>query len=611
MDATMLMEKLPKVPRPGMVQQALIDCCDSDLGGELLIFARESYDPDAEIGWDLHSPAHRQWGARCTCTACQEDFWAGWVKGGGLSLTLSEDETVYPGVPPKNCSDTVIAWGEGDTINCPLCGSALDVVHRKSLRSGRTHQLMLGSIEVVDGITVVMAWMLTRRVDEFGVWYVSCSPAAAVALLPGGKRIRYMHMARNGYGASYPLPDWRKASDGRDDPFQIKYYSQEAECQRKYGAYIWRDVPDLTGTTAEKTGLAEYVKAGGAWPIVYLNLYGQRPAVENLLKCGWGQPIVERIDDEAQRSARSGFRCRLPETDDLAFWEDSSKPRELLHMTKDEIRQGAAWHWGSDALALWNEAVAYGIAATGDAAEFNRLLWKYEQSGMSRYVGEVTDGWNLPSMYDIDRYLDKQQRKHSYEPRRMLGQYIDYWKEIVDQIRDLQDIELYPPDLRAAHDRIFAAKTVRENAKSKREFESLARKWAGLEWSDGECCIRLPRSNGDLIAEGRTLHHCVGGYGVTHLQGKLVLFVRHARRPERSWYTLNIDTTGRSPKRIQLHGYGNEYAHGKRLTIPLCVLDFVNRWEKEILLPTFEKVKATELKEKAKQLRPAKRAGAA
>lgn len=79
----------------------------------------------------------------------------------------------------------------------------------------------------------------------------------------------------------------------------------------------------------------------------------------------------------------------------------------------------------------------------------------------------------------------------------------------------------------------------------------------------------------------------------------------------RSWYTLNIDTTGRSPKRIQLHGYGNEYAHGKRLTIPLCVLDFVNRWEKEILLPTFEKVKATELKEKAKQLRPAKRAGAA
>lgn len=184
MDATILMEKLPKKPRPGMVQQALIDCLDDDLGGELLIFARESYDPDAEICWDLHSPAHRQWGARCTCTACQEDFWAGWVKGGGLSLMLSEDETVYPGVPPKGCSDTVIVWGEGDSINCPLCGSALQVVRRQSLRRGRSHQLMLGSIEVVDGVAVVMAWMLTRRVDEFGVWDVSCAPAAATALLP-------------------------------------------------------------------------------------------------------------------------------------------------------------------------------------------------------------------------------------------------------------------------------------------------------------------------------------------------------------------------------------------------------------------------------------------
>lgn len=611
MDATILMEKLPKKPRPGMVQQALIDCLDDDLGGELLIFARESYDPDAEICWDLHSPAHRQWGARCTCTACQEDFWAGWVKGGGLSLMLSEDETVYPGVPPKGCSDTVIVWDEGDSINCPLCGSALQVVRRQSLRRGRSHQLMLGSIEVVDGVAVVMAWMLTRRVDEFGVWDVSCLPAAATALLPGGKRVRYMHMARNGYGASYPLPDWRKASDGYDDPYQIKYYSHEAECQRKFGAWLWRDVPDLAGTAAEKTGLAEYVKAGGAWPNVYLNLWKTHPAVENLLKCGWGGAIVERIDDEAFRCARNRFRCRLPEVDDIAFWADGSKPRDLLCMTKEEIRQGAAWRWGPDTLALWIEAVNYGLARTGDATEFDRLRGKYALDGLNRYVGEVTDGWDLPPMCDIDRYLDKQQRKHCYDPRRMLGQYIDYYKELREQVRNPQAVELWPPDLRAAHDRIFAAKAVRENAKSRKEFEALARKWAGLEWSDGEYCIRLPRGNGDLLAEGRTLHHCVGGYGATHLHGRLVLFVRHARRPERSWYTLNIDTTGRAPKRIQLHGYGNEWAHGKCLTIPQRVLDFVARWEKEILLPTFEKVKATELKEKSKQLRPAKRAGAA
>jgi hypothetical protein len=73
------------------------------------------------------------------------------------------------------------------------------------------------------------------------------------------------------------------------------------------------------------------------------------------------------------------------------------------------------------------------------------------------------------------------------------------------------------------------------------------------------------------------------------------LLLRHARRPERSWFTLNISVTKDKPTRIQLHGYGNEWAHGERLTIPQRVLDFVDRWETEILLPAFRQVRAAEL----------------
>lgn len=108
--------------------------------------------------------------------------------------------------------------------------------------------------------------------------------------------------------------------------------------------------------------------------------------------------------------------------------------------------------------------------------------------------------------------------------------------------------------------------------------------------TDGELCIRLPRSNGDLIREGRVLCHCVGGYGNRHSEGKdLIFFVRHYRRPERSYYTLNI-SMGLIPKEIQLHGYRNE-AHidksgsYKRHRIPKKVRAFCNRWEKEILMP--------------------------
>ena len=72
------------------------------------------------------------------------------------------------------------------------------------------------------------------------------------------------------------------------------------------------------------------------------------------------------------------------------------------------------------------------------------------------------------------------------------------------------------------------------------------------------------------------------------------MFIRRYRRPERSYFTLNEDLTGDRPRRIQLHGYGNEYANGKRLTIPKQVLDFCDRWERKVLIPVFREVKRQE-----------------
>lgn len=63
--------------------------------------------------------------------------------------------------------------------------------------------------------------------------------------------------------------------------------------------------------------------------------------------------------------------------------------------------------------------------------------------------------------------------------------------------------------------------------------------------------------------------------------GKIILFVRHTRRPDRSWYTLNINVL--TKEEIQLHGYRNEMVDGKRLKIPQRVREFVDLWEREVL----------------------------
>ena len=90
------------------------------------------------------------------------------------------------------------------------------------------------------------------------------------------------------------------------------------------------------------------------------------------------------------------------------------------------------------------------------------------------------------------------------------------------------------------------------------------------------------------------LNHCVGRYGSSHVKEDVILFVRHARRPERPWFTLNVDLREETPREMQLHGYGNEWAHGIELHIPERVRAFVDRWKKEVLGPVFREVKAAE-----------------
>ena len=132
-------------------------------------------------------------------------------------------------------------------------------------------------------------------------------------------------------------------------------------------------------------------------------------------------------------------------------------------------------------------------------------------------------------------------------------------------------------------------------------FSETKAKYRALEWTDGELRIVVPCIEEELKQEGRILRHCVGTYGHGHVNGRPIFFVRKYRRPERSYYTLNIDMTGAIPEEIQLHGYGNErhgdkkqYSHG----IPQKVRDFVDRWEREVLTPWFYEQKRKEKAEK-------------
>ena len=77
--------------------------------------------------------------------------------------------------------------------------------------------------------------------------------------------------------------------------------------------------------------------------------------------------------------------------------------------------------------------------------------------------------------------------------------------------------------------------------------------------------IVVPASAEEIVQEGKTLHHCVGGYAARHINGQTtILFLRRARRPERSFLTIELyEDRGRVLIR-QIHGYKNEGYGNKR-----------------------------------------------
>ena len=92
MDVNEIAKLLPEKPRPGMVEEILKHNKYSSLGGEFIVFKRESItiEPDLKrtmlpSDFEEHErKTIRRWAAECRCTACHETFIAGYENKNGL-----------------------------------------------------------------------------------------------------------------------------------------------------------------------------------------------------------------------------------------------------------------------------------------------------------------------------------------------------------------------------------------------------------------------------------------------------------------------------------------------------------------------------------------------
>ena len=523
------------------------------------------------------------WATACTCTECGEV----WLTRKGATadsffVMEEEDGGIYTADPEMTPEDAYAYMDmevtEGDSLCCPICGEETIVMRAKTIGNGKTKRLQIAELTNIDGYTTTLYWLAENHITQYGAW-LELAPRYAYALDEKGKIRAFSHRQSGGYAMDAPSLKWRPVKKFADK-WNALYYDWQSINGRKGGSVGWPRVPeDMAGTTGEKTGLAGYWAAvNGELPLQYLKLWQKCPAVENLVYAGFhkllGSIIATAFNYGYDLATEAGKTLDLTRR----------KPHELMRLSKEDyrsvdhsIRPGELRLFqrfrtlepGSDAGKLW-------ARVRGGAGE--ALLDQIE-----RYGG---------SLDRYDRYFEKQ--RLDIRSIGLLADARKFAQEAHPQ-QKLTEEELWPQRLQQTHDRLSEARLLRLDADKSQKlqagFDAVLQTYGGLQWTDGDLEILLPKSNLELVREGQVLRHCVGGYGNEHAKGeKIILFVRHHRRPERSYYTLNISFAEDQPREIQLHGYGNE-RHGKNKQhshrIPARVRAFVDRWEREILVPWF------------------------
>lgn len=524
---------------------------DGDLRTETAVFKKVSR-PEAEawsesdevLGSLAPAGTEETQYALVWCSGCGGYYFAQWKaeEKGRRSHGAFRGEARRAIVLEDPLEDRLVTVESGMLHRCPCCGSAARFYHAAEARYGGIPRGgWVGVPQLING-TPVIVWYYHERRDGFGTYSESTRPAFAYAFEK--KKIVHLRRMREMFGQVVWENEWRVVK---------RYYDEAGRA-----GTVWPGArPCLDGTALENAKLWELWSEAGAnlRPVSYIRLWMKHPNAENLVTCGLGKMLAEAIDREQPAP-------RLEWID----WK-AVRPAQMLHMTKDQLRCARAAKWSAAQYETWAELSEAGVPFD-DALYAFGALHEYEVRLVARELGTP--------LRKTAAYLTKQ--------RASAATLADYWRMAQRTGMDLDDpVVRWPKELRRAHDTAMQTQKLLEAECRSQDFAAMSLRLEGLCWEHDGICIRPARSERELIEEGKTLHHCVGGYGPQHIEGRCIFFIRHTRRPERSWYTLNVDM--KSKHILQNHGYKNEQVDGKTLKIPQRVQEFVALWKEQVLDP--------------------------
>lgn len=398
-----------------------------------------------------------------------------------------------------------------EIVRCPACGARVT-----AMLEGSDHF----KADYVENVVT-----LQRGTDRETVflrqWLLRRDPAAQWEDIPGLLKETARYAVRGNRAAKWQ----REAKDAcmmRSWRYDLEDWTRMKNVSRVYdGTYYFYLPPDwreqTAGTCLRYVDLEGYLHSPGKPrrdlnPVRFLLDWARYPAVEKLWKAGYTGAVHQHISSPDKK-------CR-----NAVNWRRDSI-REAVHFPSRLLKTWPPEQWTMERFQRGKEVWALaeqGRLREGEAAGLLSADTDLEQ--IQNAVGHA-------SLRKILRYLNEGRDAQTWR---------DYLVDCVTLGLDLNDrAVLFPRNLDAAHQRTISQI---EYKKDPAQWAAFAKRLGGLRrlaWESDGLLIRPPADAGELVAEGKALNHCVGGYVSAMARGETtILLIRRAAQPDKSFYTL-------------------------------------------------------------------------
>jgi len=461
------------------------------------------------------------------CTACGATYWYTYTSGACCC------NSAYRSEPYGFYLDDSIpeAKKDGDTFACPECGYLVQAKRKGKYNYSNeinAEAKKICRLQKIEGHLAAIKWTIFKQYTKEGklIWTYKRDEASVVI---GRHLCRYSGIGT--YRDYYRRERWYTIRENKDRIDNVER-----------GCVLFEPGVEV-GTDSENCGISEFLmgidKTMNCKPGAYMQVWCQRPNVENLAKAGLSKYLKACIDESykiTKNYERSTSYVRVAKLEEIIDFK-KAKPHEMLGVEKPELELARDQEIKPECFDFYKKVKAE-----------TRIRLKKDQLV---FVGSLNVrnleqilfiGMNdfKPPVEKTINYLAKQVKLKG--PHIITVHYLrDYWDAVYKVYGRMEPSMLWPSDLIRAHDSMNNRVKYKINEELKESFRKRKKELAPLAFVSEELGLEIfpAGSEAELIREGDKLHHCVARYAKDHATGKTaILFIRRIEDRKTPFYTL-------------------------------------------------------------------------